>query len=78
MFGEKFEAYRRVVPYWLPFRGLTLQADASARQTLNDLSIYETYAKTWWTGEHRWLRTLHNLVPASSLHGTINNPPMTG
>ncbi|NQW46474.1 MAG: 3-demethylubiquinone-9 3-O-methyltransferase [Planctomycetes bacterium] len=68
MFGEKFEAYRRVVPYWLPFRGLTFQADASDRQTLNDLSIYETYAETWWTGQHRWLRTLHNLVPARLAH----------
>ena len=68
MFGEKFEAYRRVVPYWLPLRGLTFKADSSVRQTLNDLSIYETYAETWWTGEHRWLRTLHNLVPARLAH----------
>jgi 2-polyprenyl-6-hydroxyphenyl methylase / 3-demethylubiquinone-9 3-methyltransferase len=29
----------------------------------NDQSMYRTYAAGWWTGRHRWLRTLHNLVP---------------
>src|SRR6476646_10722773 len=30
----------------------------------NDLSIYDTYASSWWTGETRWLRLLQNMVPA--------------
>ncbi len=30
----------------------------------NDLSIYDRYAKHWWDGSERWLRTLQNLVPA--------------
>ncbi|HTS91659.1 MAG TPA: bifunctional 2-polyprenyl-6-hydroxyphenol methylase/3-demethylubiquinol 3-O-methyltransferase UbiG [Stellaceae bacterium] len=29
----------------------------------NDQSIYRIYAAEWWTGRHRWLRTMHNLVP---------------
>lgn len=24
--------------------------------------MYRTYAAGWWTGRHRWLRTMHNLV----------------
>lgn len=31
---------------------------------LNDLSIYDTHASRWWTGETRWLRLLQNMVPA--------------
>lgn len=30
----------------------------------NDLSIYDTYADVWWTGEKRWLRVLQNMAPA--------------
>ena len=30
----------------------------------NDQSIYTSYAREWWSGRHRWLRTLQNLVPA--------------
>ncbi len=30
----------------------------------NDLSIYDTHAAQWWTGEIRWLRLLQNMVPA--------------
>lgn len=30
----------------------------------NDLSIYRTYAANWWDGSQRFLRLLHNLVPA--------------
>ncbi len=30
----------------------------------NDLSIYSSFANTWWDGNTRWLRTLHNMVPA--------------
>ena len=30
----------------------------------NDLSIYEKHADTWWSGETRWLRTLHKMAPA--------------
>jgi len=29
----------------------------------NDQSMYRSYAAEWWTGRHRWLRTMHNLVP---------------
>jgi 2-polyprenyl-6-hydroxyphenyl methylase/3-demethylubiquinone-9 3-methyltransferase len=28
----------------------------------NNQSMYRTYAAGWWTGRHRWLRTMHNLV----------------
>jgi 2-polyprenyl-6-hydroxyphenyl methylase/3-demethylubiquinone-9 3-methyltransferase len=30
----------------------------------NDLGIYDAHAHCWWDGSVRWLRTLHNLVPA--------------
>ena len=30
----------------------------------NDLAIYNTHADAWWDGSVRWLRTLHNMVPA--------------
>jgi len=30
----------------------------------NDLAIYDTHADAWWDGSVRWLRTLHNMVPA--------------
>jgi 2-polyprenyl-6-hydroxyphenyl methylase / 3-demethylubiquinone-9 3-methyltransferase len=30
----------------------------------NDLTIYDRFAKHWWDGSQRWLRTLQNLVPA--------------
>jgi len=35
---------------------------------LNDLSIYRTYASNWWDGSQRFLRLLHNLVPARLSH----------
>lgn len=62
-FGDEFAAYRRHVPYWLPrppFAKMT-QAPSPRR---NDLSIYDTHAEQWWTGETRWLRLLRNMVPA--------------
>lgn len=31
---------------------------------MNDLTIYDTWAPSWWDGSQRWLRTLHNMVPA--------------
>ena len=31
---------------------------------MNDLTIYDTWAPQWWDGSTRWLRTLHNMVPA--------------
>ena len=31
---------------------------------LNDLEIYDVNAERWWDGSVRWLRTLHNMVPA--------------
>lgn len=30
----------------------------------NDLAIYDTYAPNWWDGSQRFLRLLHNIVPA--------------
>ena len=30
----------------------------------NDLSIYRTQASNWWDGSQRFLRLMHNLVPA--------------
>lgn len=30
----------------------------------NDLTIYRTYAPNWWDGSQRFLRVLHNIVPA--------------
>lgn len=62
-FGAEFENYRQRVPYWIPW-----PSARRMKQTLhparNDLSIYDTYATTWWTGETRWLRLLQNMVPA--------------
>jgi len=57
-FGDEFAAYRKHVPYWLPW---TKMKQAPQR---NDLSIYDTHAESWWTGETRWLRLLQNMVPA--------------
>jgi 2-polyprenyl-6-hydroxyphenyl methylase/3-demethylubiquinone-9 3-methyltransferase len=34
----------------------------------NDLSIYRTFAPNWWDGSQRFLRLLHNLVPARLAH----------
>jgi 2-polyprenyl-6-hydroxyphenyl methylase / 3-demethylubiquinone-9 3-methyltransferase len=34
----------------------------------NDLTIYRTYAPNWWDGSQRFLRLLHNLVPARLQH----------
>ncbi|MEM1383277.1 MAG: bifunctional 2-polyprenyl-6-hydroxyphenol methylase/3-demethylubiquinol 3-O-methyltransferase UbiG [Pseudomonadota bacterium] len=34
----------------------------------NDLTIYDTHADAWWTGNHRWLRTLNNMVPGRLRH----------
>ncbi|MEM9357290.1 MAG: bifunctional 2-polyprenyl-6-hydroxyphenol methylase/3-demethylubiquinol 3-O-methyltransferase UbiG [Pseudomonadota bacterium] len=31
---------------------------------MNDLTIYDSQAAHWWDGSVRWLRTLHNMVPA--------------
>jgi 2-polyprenyl-6-hydroxyphenyl methylase/3-demethylubiquinone-9 3-methyltransferase len=59
MHRAEFENYSRRVPYWLPWprprkRPMTMR---------NDQSMYRSYAAEWWTGRHRWLRTMHNLVP---------------
>jgi ubiquinone biosynthesis O-methyltransferase len=54
-FGTAFENYAQRVPYWLPWpRPLPVR---------NDLSIYDA-PRDWWDGKIRWVRTLHNLVPA--------------
>ena len=34
----------------------------------NDLTIYRTYAANWWDGSQRFLRLLHNIVPARMRH----------
>jgi 2-polyprenyl-6-hydroxyphenyl methylase/3-demethylubiquinone-9 3-methyltransferase len=34
----------------------------------NDLTIYRTYAANWWDGSQRFLRLLHNIVPARMKH----------
>jgi 2-polyprenyl-6-hydroxyphenyl methylase / 3-demethylubiquinone-9 3-methyltransferase len=34
----------------------------------NDLTIYRTYAPNWWDGSQRFLRLLHNIVPARMRH----------
>ncbi|MGE3877347.1 MAG: bifunctional 2-polyprenyl-6-hydroxyphenol methylase/3-demethylubiquinol 3-O-methyltransferase UbiG, partial [Parvibaculaceae bacterium] len=60
-FGQEFRAYQAQVPYWLPWPRPRGRAPAVTR---NDLSIYDTYADRWWSGRVRWLRALHNLVPA--------------
>jgi 2-polyprenyl-6-hydroxyphenyl methylase/3-demethylubiquinone-9 3-methyltransferase len=44
------------VPYW------PLWPRAAARR--NDQAMYSDDAADWWTGRRRWLRTMHNLVPA--------------
>ena len=36
----------------------------------SELSIYAAYGPEWWSGRHRWLRTLQNLVPARLSHFT--------
>jgi ubiquinone biosynthesis O-methyltransferase len=60
LYGARFEAYRRQIPYWLPRpRPRALPMRTPMR---NNQSMYRTYASEWWTGRHRWLRTMHNLV----------------
>ncbi|MEO1677763.1 MAG: bifunctional 2-polyprenyl-6-hydroxyphenol methylase/3-demethylubiquinol 3-O-methyltransferase UbiG [Pseudomonadota bacterium] len=39
-----------------------------AAQTRNDLTIYDTVAADWWSGDVRWVRTLKNMVPARLKH----------
>jgi 2-polyprenyl-6-hydroxyphenyl methylase/3-demethylubiquinone-9 3-methyltransferase len=56
LFGEEFESYRASRPYLLPWPHGTVRR--------NDLTLYDRYADAWWIGRTRWLRTLHNLVPA--------------
>jgi 2-polyprenyl-6-hydroxyphenyl methylase/3-demethylubiquinone-9 3-methyltransferase len=53
-FGQAFVSYAGRVPYWLPW--------PRPPTGKNDLSIYD--AADWWGDKTRWLRTLHNLVPA--------------
>ncbi|MFO7561528.1 MAG: bifunctional 2-polyprenyl-6-hydroxyphenol methylase/3-demethylubiquinol 3-O-methyltransferase UbiG [Enhygromyxa sp.] len=63
IYGAAFDAYAARVPYWLPWpRPTRLHA------MRNDLSIYDTYAPHWWDGSQRFLRLLHNLVPARLAH----------
>jgi ubiquinone biosynthesis O-methyltransferase len=56
-FGAEFTTYQARVPYWLPWpRPRPVER--------NDLTIYDTYAKDWWSGRVRWLRALQAMVPA--------------
>jgi ubiquinone biosynthesis O-methyltransferase len=61
-FGNQFEAYRQRVPYWIP-RPPRAQMTENSQTTRLNLEMYDTYAEDWWTGETRWLRLLHNMVP---------------
>jgi 2-polyprenyl-6-hydroxyphenyl methylase/3-demethylubiquinone-9 3-methyltransferase len=62
VYGAAFDAYAARVPYWLLWPRPTLHA------MRNDLSIYDTHAPHWWDGSQRFLRLLHNLVPARLAH----------
>ena len=61
-FGDQFEAYRRRVPYWIPQLRPAQMTESPQPARLN-LAMYDTDAPDWWTGETRWLRLLHNMVP---------------
>lgn len=63
IYGAAFEDYAARVPYWLPWR-----RRGRPRVIRNDLSIYRTHARDWWSGSQRFLRVLHNLVPARLDH----------
>jgi ubiquinone biosynthesis O-methyltransferase len=60
LFGDRFVAYQRAVPYWLPWprRG---RVPPRAR---NNLAIYHGDTAAWWDGTMRWRRQLRKLVPA--------------
>jgi ubiquinone biosynthesis O-methyltransferase len=59
LFGAEFEAYRLRHPYWLPFP--RKRGDFADRPAP---TVYDRDADHWWDGSRRWLRVLHNLVPA--------------
>jgi 2-polyprenyl-6-hydroxyphenyl methylase/3-demethylubiquinone-9 3-methyltransferase len=44
----------------------------------NDLTIYDTHAPNWWNGSQRFLRLLHNIVPARMRHFSKVVGPWTG
>ncbi len=37
---------------------------ATNARTHSDFALYDAAAADWWSGKRRWVRTLHNLVPA--------------
>ncbi len=45
-------------PYWLPISWMRLKKTA-----LNNQDLYRNDAHEWWSGKHRWLRVMQNLVP---------------
>ena len=47
-------------------------------ETRNDLTIYRTYAANWWDGSQKFLRLLHNIVPARMRHFSKVAAPWTG
>jgi ubiquinone biosynthesis O-methyltransferase len=55
IYKEKFVGYQRRIPYWLPWPRKPIR---------NNQDIYIRDADDWWSGNHRWLRTLRNIVPA--------------
>ena len=65
IYGAAFDAYAARVPYWLPW---PRPAPIERHTMRNDLSIYRTYAPNWWDGSQKFLRLLHNLVPARLAH----------
>ena len=46
------------------FHDTGVVSQRAVKPALNDQEMYRSYAGDWWSGQHRWLRTLHNLVPA--------------
>jgi len=44
----------------------------------NDLTIYRTYAPNWWDGSQRFLRLLHNIVPARMRYFSTLVDPWAG
>jgi ubiquinone biosynthesis O-methyltransferase len=77
LYKAEFEDYRRRIPYWLPWSRRAQPPVPKRRMPpmRNDQTMYRTYAAEWWTGRHRWLRTMHNLVPPRLAYfdGVVSN-----
>jgi len=63
LFGKEFELFACEVPYWLPWpRPRSQPALRSDTTSEDDPGPYGDHAEEWWSGKHRWLRMLRNLV----------------